>query len=221
MENIIGILIFLAFLLFEALQRSKKNKQKQQRQMPGEPYPDEYYAEDPYALPPPQEPESDLERALREIQDALTSASEPKRDPAPQPLPERQVPPALPPRPLPTHAPETQPEVFIPTERKYRSEDAFETTRRPDMRSERFPSEPEPRRSEDAFERRLPALRTSPRPSRPIVTANPLVTPKESSAVVPKLTHPLIDDLDLRDPRQLRRAVLLHEILGPPKSRRR
>jgi len=203
MENIIGILILLAFLRFGALQRSKKNRrrQRQQQQLPSEPYPDEYYADDPYALPPPQEPESDLERALREIQDALTSASEPKPDPVPQPLPERRVPPALPPRPLPTHAPEAK--------------------RLPDVQPEVFIPEPEPRHREDAFERRLPAMRTEVRPSRPVVTADSLVTPKESSAVVPQLTHPLIEDLDLRDPRQLRRAVLLHEILGPPKSRRR
>lgn len=220
MENIIGILIFLAFLLFEALQRSKKNKQRQQRQMPSEPYPDEYYREDPYALPPPQEPESDLERALREIQDALTSTAEPKADPAPPSLPKRKEPAALPPRPLPVPAPERQPEVFIPTRERYRTEDAFETTRRPEMRPEAFPNQ-ETFRGEDAFEaKRLPALRKEPRAARPVVTADPLVTPRESSAVAPKLTHPLLDELDLRDPKQLRRAVLLHEILGPPKSRR-
>ncbi|MEM6645620.1 MAG: hypothetical protein AAF730_05170 [Bacteroidota bacterium] len=205
MENIIGILIFLAFLIFEALQLSKKNKKRQQ-QLPGEYYPDypyaaEQYPDVQYELPPPKEPESDLERALREIQDALTGAAEPKPQPAP-PRPERREEPlALPPRPLPTHAPEAK--------------------RLPEVQPEVFAPKREPSQGEDAFERSLPVLRDERRVARPVVTAEPHLAPKESSAVVPQLTHPLLDELDLRDPKQLRRAVLLHEILGPPKSRRR
>ena len=197
MENIVGLLIFLALLLFEALQRSKKNKRKQQPPIPGEPYPDGQH----YELPPADEPESDLERALREIQDALTSAAEPKPKPAPPPeLPEYKEPLALPPRPLPERVPEMQPEVFIPKRETYQSEEAFE---------------------------RLPALRDESVVARPSVASHvathdfrTTAKPKLSEPK-PTLTHPLVDDLDLRDPEQLRRAVLLHEILGPPKSRRR
>ncbi|GAB5521582.1 MAG: hypothetical protein RhofKO_38330 [Rhodothermales bacterium] len=192
MENIIGLLIFLALLLFEALQRSKKNKRKQQPPMPGEPYPDEHH----YELPPADEPVNDLERALREIQDALTSASEPKPAPPPE-LPEYKEPLALPPRPLPARTPEMQPEVFTPHRETYHSEESFE---------------------------RLPALPDESVVARPSVAAHvashgfPAVAqpPKPES----KRSHSLLADLDLRDPDQLRRAVLLHEILGPPKSRR-
>ena len=223
MEDFLGLLFFLFFFfVLPALQKRKADQRKQQER----PAEFEVLTEPPPRSPtrtPTERPrptasearkgspekETPFQEALRQIREALeeaqqeqTRAQEPERVALPR-TPTRVPTPARPPDPHPSPLP-------APPPIRFDRPGGFEHERHGFGRENPL--------SEEAFERR-PAFSTAPRTRKPAFDPHGLRP--EPTRAAPTRTTPRTLLGKLRRPETARDALVLAEVLGPPKGRRR
>lgn len=189
-EALLSLLLVLFYIFLQFTGRKKREQQRRHAPLPTG-------GPAPQRTAEPNRGMSELERALHEIRTALggPESQPPIRKPAPAPIPQQNQQ-RLPPRPTPTTKPAPVPNF----------EDTFE--------SQHF----EEWRPDAPLERRAPKKS----PARPVAASQlaPTLTKTESRIrTSPKQDRLAIQDL-LNAPGSARNAVLLGEILGPPRSRK-
>ncbi len=214
--DLFEIIVFLLFLLFPLLQRSSQKKKQQQRQQqqqslpqpPASTLPEPHYEVDTYdGTPQPataHRENDELDEALREIRTLLGM---PEPEPAPAPPKPNPAPVTLIRRPEP---PTREPE-FRPPPRTFH-EEQFEA-----QKTEAFESHDDHDLREDAFEALAPY--EEPKFEPKVVDKKQTVAAYEAPKTSRRRQSHQRLLKRLREAEGAREAILLSEILGPPKGR--
>ncbi|GEM_PF-5476920 len=191
-QALLSILLVILYFILQAAGRNKKGRQQR-------PVPAPQRTPFPQHTSDPDDGMDEWERALREIRTALGDVEPepepPRPTPVPRPVPQQHE--------RPPSAPKTAPAAKhtpIP-----RAEDSFESPHFEEWRSENF------------FERRAPVKK--PAQVVPVSPSVPVPAPpvRKNTPAPSRQRSPVLEALN--EPETARNAIILGEILGPPRAR--